>query len=77
MGRRAIAATTVAVEHVVLGHLADQLERLRGKDEAAVRAISAIVAEEQQHHDLSASHMAEDRSGRPCCRRWWPLPPKR
>jgi len=45
----------------VLGHLADQLERLRGKDEAAVRAISAIVAEEQQHHDLSASHMAEDR----------------
>lgn len=60
-GRRAIAATTVAVEHVVLGHLAHQLQTLRGKDEAAIRAISAIVAEEQQHHDLSASHMARDR----------------
>ena len=56
-GRRAIAATTVAVEQVVLRHLDQQLSLLRGKDEAAVTAISAIVAEERQHHDQSASHL--------------------
>lgn len=55
-GRRAIAATTVAVERVVLGHLKQQLRVLAGKDEAAVEAISKIVAEEQQHHDQSAVH---------------------
>lgn len=57
-GRRAIAATTVAVERVVLRHLAHQLEQLRGKDDAATEAIESIVAEERQHHDQSASHMA-------------------
>jgi ubiquinone biosynthesis monooxygenase Coq7 len=57
-GRRAIAATTVAVEHVVLGHLVDQLDVLRGKDDFAVNAISAIVEEEQQHHDQSAAHIS-------------------
>lgn len=56
-GRRAIAATTVAVEKVVLGHLTHQIAVLRGKDDAAVKAISAIVMEEQQHHDQSASHL--------------------
>lgn len=56
-GRRAIAATTVAVERVVLAHLTDQLNVLRGKDAAAVKAISAIVSDEQQHHDQSASHL--------------------
>lgn len=58
LGRRAIAATTVAVERVVLAHLHHQLEALRGKDEAAVRAIESIVAEEQRHHDQSATHLA-------------------
>jgi ubiquinone biosynthesis monooxygenase Coq7 len=57
-GRRAIAATTVAVERVVLGHLKQQLHALAGKDEAAVAAISKIVAEEQHHHDQSASHFS-------------------
>ena len=56
-GRRAIAATTVAVERVVLGHLKQQLHVLAGKDEAAVAAIAKIVAEEQHHHDQSASHI--------------------
>jgi len=55
-GRRAIAATTVAVERVVLRHLEQQLDQLRGKDEAAVEAIESIVIEERQHHDQSASH---------------------
>jgi ubiquinone biosynthesis monooxygenase Coq7 len=57
-GRRAIAATTVAVERVVLRHLEHQLEQLNGKDEAAVEAIESIVTEERQHHDQSASHIA-------------------
>ena len=60
-GRRAIAATTVAVEHVVLRHLKQQLRVLAGKDQAAVEAISKIVEEEQQHHDQSAAHASQDR----------------
>jgi 3-demethoxyubiquinol 3-hydroxylase len=54
-GRRAIAATTVAVEHVVLRHLSHQLATL-GPDLMAKKAISAILAEEQEHHDRSAHH---------------------
>jgi ubiquinone biosynthesis monooxygenase Coq7 len=53
-GASAIAATTVAVERVVLRHLQQQLVELRSTDQPAVEAISAIVAEEQQHHDHSA-----------------------
>jgi 3-demethoxyubiquinol 3-hydroxylase len=60
-GRRAIAATTVAVERVVLRHLEQQMEVLRANDEAAVRAISEIVSDEQQHHDRSASHIHTSR----------------
>lgn len=58
-GRASIAATTAAVEYVVLGHLKQQLAALAGNDESAVRAISTIVAEEQQHHDQSMSHLAK------------------
>lgn len=57
LGAQAIAATTVAVERVVLRHLEQQLAQLHGIDEAAVRVIEAIVTEERQHHDLSASHL--------------------
>jgi ubiquinone biosynthesis monooxygenase Coq7 len=56
-GRTAIASTTVAVESVVLRHLEDQLQRLRGMDEAAVIAISSIVSEEREHHDRSSGHI--------------------
>ena len=59
-GSRAIAATTVAVESVVLRHLEQQIESLRGTDPAAVSAISAIVAEEREHHDHSARHVQAD-----------------
>jgi ubiquinone biosynthesis monooxygenase Coq7 len=54
LGRSAIAATTVAVERVVLGHLCEQLRVLQGHDPEAVAAIESIVAEEQEHHDRSA-----------------------
>ena len=60
-GRRAIAATTVAVERVVLRHLEQQLTLLSGKDEMATEAIASIVTEERQHHDQSATHIAFDR----------------
>jgi ubiquinone biosynthesis monooxygenase Coq7 len=53
-GRGAIAATTVAVERVVLRHLQEQLEALRALDAPAVAAISSIVDEEQEHHDRAA-----------------------
>lgn len=57
LGSDAIAATTTAVESVVLQHLEHQLVVLEGRDPAAVAAISSIVAEEQQHHDQSLGHV--------------------
>lgn len=57
VGRNAIAATTVAVEGVVLRHLEQQLTALQSSDPAAVAAISAVVAEERQHHDQSAARV--------------------
>lgn len=59
VGRTAIAATTVAVERVVLAHLREQLRVLDGSDAEAAAAISHIVADEQEHHDRSATHAAE------------------
>jgi len=59
-GARAIAATTVAVEKVVLRHLQHQLILLRDIDTPAVAAIGAIVEEEQTHHDRSAEYLVVD-----------------
>lgn len=56
-GRKAIMTTTVAVESVVLKHLAHQLHTLRDIDPQAVSAIASIVAEEQHHHDQSAAQI--------------------
>jgi ubiquinone biosynthesis monooxygenase Coq7 len=56
-GRSAIAATTVAIERVVLGHMQEQVEALTGIDDEAVRALREIIVEEQQHHDLSAARL--------------------
>ena len=56
LGRSAIAATTVAVERVVLRHLEEQVARLRVADPSAVAAISAIIADEREHHDRSTVH---------------------
>ena len=56
-GRHAIAATTVAVERVVLRHLQTQLAALINKDDTVAAIIAAIVVEEQLHHDQSAAHL--------------------
>ncbi len=53
LGSSAIAATTVAVECVVLRHLEHQIASLAASDPSATNAISSIVAEEQHHHDRS------------------------
>jgi len=60
LGRSAIAATTVAVESVVLRHLEDQLVQLEGRDAPAVLAISAIVEDERAHHDQAATHVSQE-----------------
>ena len=44
-GRGAISATTVAVESVVLRHLAQQMRALQGVDQAAFAAVTNIVEE--------------------------------
>ena len=56
-GRQAIAATTVAVESVVLKHLQQQIRVLDLQDRAAVIAIKQIIGDEQEHHDRSASYL--------------------
>lgn len=61
MGRAAIAATTVAVERVVLRHLQAQIAQLKDIDPAAVQAIEAIVADEQRHHDELAAQVGGNR----------------
>lgn len=60
LGRAAIAATTVAVERVVLAHLEQQLIVLRDTDSAAYAAVSKIVIEERVHHDQSSAHVKAD-----------------
>lgn len=60
-GRGAIAATTVAVERVVLRHLKAQIQELEIPDAAAAIAIRAIVMEEQEHHDRSEVHARASR----------------
>jgi len=57
LGRKAIAATTVAVERVVLVHLDEQVRVLRGHDDAAVAAISKIVADERAHLNAFAEEI--------------------
>jgi ubiquinone biosynthesis monooxygenase Coq7 len=57
MGIQFIAIATVAVERVVLRHLKQQLLDIGTTDTGAVAAISAILSEEQHHHDQSAVHI--------------------
>ena len=57
-GRQAIAATTVAIESVVLRHMREQIATLSAIDHAAAAALESVISDEEQHHDLSA-----DRAG--------------
>lgn len=53
IGRKAISATTVAIESVVLRHLAAQVAELKAIDPGAAATIEQIISDEQQHHDAS------------------------
>lgn len=57
LGRGAIAATTVAIERVVLRHMQEQVAALRQVDPSATAALRRIIREEQEHHDLSAARL--------------------
>ena len=56
-GRQAIAATTVAIERVVLRHMHEQLAELERSDPAAAGALRRVIGDEQEHHDLSAARL--------------------
>lgn len=59
-GRGAIAATTVAIERVVLRHMQAQIDALRESDPAAAGLLQRIIREEQAHHDLSVARAVPD-----------------
>jgi ubiquinone biosynthesis monooxygenase Coq7 len=58
LGRRAIAATTVAIETVVLRHMHEQVAELALTDPAAATALRDVIRDEQAHHDLSDRRLA-------------------
>lgn len=64
LGRRAIAATTVAIETVVLRHMNEQVAELSIDDPAAAGTLRDVIADEQEHHDLSDRRLAPPG--------WWP-----
>jgi ubiquinone biosynthesis monooxygenase Coq7 len=59
LGRRAIAATTVAIETVVLRHMHEQVAELSAADPAAAGALRDVIADEQEHHDVSDRRLAQ------------------
>ena len=58
LGRRAIAATTVAIETVVLRHVHEQVAELSATDPAAADTLRDVIADEQEHHDVSGRRLA-------------------
>jgi 3-demethoxyubiquinol 3-hydroxylase len=61
LGPEAAMACTVAVEDVISGHYAEQLESLAKKPEEKKlhAAIKKFKAEEEQHHDIGLKNEAE------------------
>ncbi len=57
IGPSAIAATTYAVESVVLSHLETQLEYLNGADKDAYHCVERIVVDEKAHHDTAEAQI--------------------
>lgn len=60
VGPKAIAATTYAVENVVLDHLEHQLSYLKDASPDAYAAVEAIYTDEKEHHDQAKSDMHHD-----------------
>jgi ubiquinone biosynthesis monooxygenase Coq7 len=57
IGPSAIAATTYAVEHVVLTHLQEQMEFLKSDNQRAYDCVAQIYEDERSHHDTAASQI--------------------
>ena len=58
VGPSAIAATTFAVEHVVLRHLEEQLEYLKDASPEARDCVRRIHDDERAHHDTAQGQMS-------------------
>lgn len=58
-GAKAINATTVAIERVVLQHMHEQIALLESLDEAAASLLRRIIVEEQEHHDVSSAQIPQ------------------
>ena len=61
IGPSAIAATTFAVEHVVLHHLKEQLGYLRDTAPEAHDCVRRIYEDERTHHDTAEAQLSRDR----------------
>ena len=61
IGPSAVAATTYAVENVVLEHLEHQLDYLKDAEPEAFAAVSAIYEDEKAHHDQAKAQMQADK----------------
>jgi len=60
IGPKAIAATTYAVENVVLEHLEEQLSFLETDSREAYQAVKAIYDDEKEHHDHAKSQLGQN-----------------
>ena len=60
IGPTAIAATTYAVENVVLKHLEEQLPFLETDSHDAFLAVKAIYDDEKEHHDHAKSQLGKN-----------------
>jgi ubiquinone biosynthesis monooxygenase Coq7 len=60
IGPSAIAATTFAVERVVLRHLGDQMDYLKNQSATAFHCVSRIIEDEEMHRDLAEKEFDHD-----------------
>lgn len=60
-GRRAIGATTVAIEAVVLRHMREQIGTLSRIDPPAAAILRRVIVEEQAHHDTGLARLGDSR----------------
>lgn len=65
MGEKAAMACTVAVEEVIDGHYAKQVEQLGAEDADLKTTIETFQAEEVQHRDIGLANGAEQAFGYP------------
>lgn len=61
IGPSAIAATTYAVEDVVITHLEHQMSYLKNASQETFLAVSAIYEDEKSHHEAAKSDMNSEK----------------